>query len=96
MEWHDWWRIALLLVSAACVVILLIRFPLTKTHWGEDKRDLWFLLLMWSLASFAMQIEGIVRDSPLRFRLVFVSAAAIVTLKFLTKKGHAEDNTNLQ
>jgi hypothetical protein len=85
-QWYDWWRLVLLFFSAAALYILGRKWFLNRKAWGEYQRDRWYGMSMWFLAAFEMQIEGILRDTELRFRLVFVTAACIVTYRLLTKK----------
>lgn len=86
-DWHDYWRLINLLVAAVCVFLLGRRFAKNGVNWNTKTRDYWYALVMWCVAGFAISLEGIVRDSPLGARLVFTTAAVLVTLKGLTRKG---------
>lgn len=85
-QWYDWWRVGLLLVTGTCLFILGRKWLQDRKSWGEWQTDRWYAMGMWSLAAFEMQVEGLLRDTELRFRLVFVTAAAIVTLRLITKR----------
>ena len=77
------WRLAVLLINVGCLTILSHHYFLYRKGWNEDRADHWFLLVMWSLASAAMQIENILDDDPIGFRLVLVTAASLITLKII-------------
>lgn len=86
-EWHDWLRLANLIVSFACVCVLGHRFSKRGNSWNVKTKDYWFALVMWCVAGSALAIEGIYRDSPPGARLAFLFIASAVTLKGLLRGG---------
>lgn len=86
-EWHDWLRLANLVISFSCVYILGQRFSKSGADWNVKTKDYWFALVMWSVAGSALAIEGIFRDSSPGARLVFLFIASAVTLKGLLRRG---------
>ena len=90
-EWYDWWRLILLLTTGAGLVILTQKWLKYRREWGEWSRDRWYAMVMWFLAAFEMQVEGLLRDTELRYRLIFVTAASLVTLRLLMRKYPQKD-----
>lgn len=86
-DWYDWWRALLFLICVASLVLLGLRYFGNRECWNEKTKDYWYSMVMWTLAGLTISIEGVVRDSPLGVRLVIVTAASLVSLKALAKKG---------
>lgn len=93
-EWYDWWRLGILVVSAICFILLVRQLFTCRDSWAEKSRDIWYVGLMWTVAAAEMQIEGLARDTGLRFRLIFVTAAILVTLRLLTKQTYQTEQDN--
>lgn len=91
-DWIDIWRLALLVVCVGCIGLLAVRMKTNGRNWNPKTRDYWFALLMWCIAGVVLAVEGIIRDSIFSIRLVFVTAAALVTLNGLRRKGSWGDN----
>lgn len=87
MEWHDFWRVGIILVCAGCLWFLLQRYRHNSSTWNEKTRDYWFSLVMWSLAGAVLAIQGMILNFPFGPGLVFVTMAALVSLKGLLKRG---------
>lgn len=87
LEWHDVWRLLVLLISLRCLFLLGLRFAKHSSKWNTKTRDYWFAMVMWCVAGVAIPIEGILRDSPIGGRLVFLTMASVVTLKALVSSG---------
>lgn len=85
-HWYDWWRLAILLVATLCLVLLAEQFRACRAQWDSRPRDRWYMTVMWCLAAWSMQVEGLLVDAPLRARLIFVSVAILITLKLLLKR----------
>lgn len=93
LQWYDAWRLVLFLVAVACVLVLICLFVSDRHGWNDRKRDYWFILVMWSISSAEMQLEGLLRDTGLRVRLVFITIASVLTLRLLvqTKKPKVDE-----
>lgn len=87
MHWLLLWRFSILLVSCASVFFLLRRFYKFHDSWNTKTRDYWYALFMWSISGVGVALEGILRQSPFRFVLVIITAAAIVTLIGVIRRG---------
>jgi hypothetical protein len=87
VEWHDFWRVGIILVCVGCLWFLAKRYRANSDTWNEKTRDYWFSLVMWSLAGGVLAIQGMVLNFPFGPGLVFVTAAALVSLKGLLKQG---------
>jgi hypothetical protein len=83
----DFWRAVNLLICLTCVIILANRFRKNRQQWNAKTRDYWLSFMMWSVAGLEFSIQGIIESTALNYRLVFISAAALVTLSGLRRKG---------
>lgn len=86
-DWYDWWRLGVMIICAVSFFTLLCRYRKGHKNWNAKTIDYWFSLCMWSIAGFMVVLEGIYSDYALTTRLVFVTAASLVTLKGLRLKG---------
>jgi cation transport ATPase len=85
-HWYDWWRLTLALISVTALVILAGKRLKHRNDWSEWSQDRWYAMSMWFLAAIVMNIESLVRGTKLGVRLVFVTAAVLVTFRLITKK----------
>ena len=92
-EWHDYLRFILLLACCVSFVMLVHKYLGHRKYWNMKTKDYWYALLMWSIAGISYGTEGIVRDRPLGPTLVFVFAAAVVSVKGVLKKGAWGEHT---
>ena len=86
-SWTDVLRVLVLFVSVYCVVLLLIRHQQEALRWNVKTKDLWYALLMWSLAGCVFAVQGIALDRPFTPATVFLTAAVLVTGKGVHRKG---------
>jgi hypothetical protein len=87
-EWHDWLRLFNFLLCSTSVYLLVKSFRKHHHEWNTKTHDYWYALLAWCGAAIASSIEGVFTDAQVTVRLVFVTAASIVTLKGLLNKSH--------
>jgi hypothetical protein len=87
MDALTFWRAVVGIVCLLSFLRLLYRFALHRDEWNPKTRDYWYALTMWSFAGLALSVEALIRHSPFRYSLVFVSAAAIVSMIGLRRKG---------
>jgi hypothetical protein len=93
-DWTDAWRLGLFVVTLSSLILLTCRVCRHGKNWNPKTKDYWFALVMWSLAGLVVSIEGVIRDSTFGMRLVFVTAAALVTLNGLRRKGAWGDHAD--
>lgn len=86
-HWFDYYRLAILIVCVICTVMLTNRFIRHRKAWNSKTIDYWYSMMMWSIAGSVIAVEGIRLDSPFSVRTVFVSLAAVVSLRGLMRKG---------
>lgn len=86
-QWHDYWRLLIAISSLYCIFLLVKRFRDNRDTWNEKTRDYWFSLLMWTLAGVVGCAQGIFFNYPFGPSLVFTTAAVVVSLKGLLRKG---------
>lgn len=87
-DWHDFWRIAIIFSCVISAYALLVKFKRYHNDWNTKTRDLWFALWAWNLGGMVAMIEGIAQDLPGGTRLVFLTAASLVTIVGLTRRGY--------
>lgn len=88
MFWITAWRIAIFCVCVLAFVIMAVGFKRHRHQWNKKTRDYWYGRMMWVLAGAAIVIEGFLEDTHDNYSLVFVSAAALATLKGNLQKGN--------
>lgn len=84
---YDIWRLVLLVICAASFFILLNRFRLNRQSWNTKTRDYWYALTAWTFATAMSCLEGLLRHLPGRYSIVLTTAAAIVTLMGVLRRG---------
>jgi hypothetical protein len=80
-------RIILLVVCAVSFVLLINRWRNNHATWNTKTRDYWYALTMWTFASAAANLEGLIRHLPGRYSVVFSAMAGLVTLSGVLRKG---------
>jgi ABC-type xylose transport system permease subunit len=86
-DWHDWWRVGIFLLSLLCLVILCERFRAHRQTWNTKTKDYWFTVFMWTVVGIVITLEGVYKNTGSRVWLVFVTAAVVVNLIGLKRKG---------
>lgn len=81
------WRVLVFVICLSSFVILCNRFRKNRKQWTAKTRDYWYAQTMWSFAGAVIPLEGILRHGSFRISLVFVTAAVIVNLIGLRRKG---------
>lgn len=81
------WRICIFTISLVSFVILCNRFRVNRDSWTNKTRDYWYAQTMWSIAGASIGIEGLISHPPFIFSRVFITAAIIVNLIGLRRKG---------
>lgn len=92
-EWHDTVRVIGFIACFSCFVVLLLRYRKNHWSWNVKTTDYWFALAVWTFTGSASSVEGIVLDTEPGFRLVFIIAGGLVTLKALLRKGAWGENS---
>lgn len=87
MFWTNCLRVVIALVCLVSIVVMTISFIRHRNIWNQKTRDYWYGRLMWMVVGFSACIEGLVRDSPLRYTFIFTTAAALITLKGNLQRG---------
>lgn len=87
MNLSDYWRLVNLVICVLCIATLFNRFRKNRSDWNAKTRDYWLSFLAWSIAGAEFSIEGIVRHSEFGPRVVFITAAALVTFVGLRRRG---------
>lgn len=85
-DWYDWWRALNMAVCMACVIVLGRRFVKNHHDWNTKTRDLWFALVLWSVAGISLSLEAILQDLSFTPRVEFLFVASVVTLKGVARK----------
>jgi hypothetical protein len=85
-DWLSWWRIGLVAMFGTLLLFMLHYFINYRNVWSSRQGDFWFVSVMWFLAAFEMQIEALLRDVPFQHRIIFVTAAGLVSFKIVFSK----------
>lgn len=86
-DWLDVWRVIIIAMLTFSLYILILRYRRNGKYWNTKTRDLWYALLMWTLAGWALTFQGILLDRPLTPAAIFIWAATFVTGKGVFHKG---------
>lgn len=86
-QWHDALRILAFFANVWSLVLLVRAFLRRRGDWSQKTLDYWYALTMWSLAGAILSIQGVVMDLPLTPTVIFVTAASLVSIKGLYRKG---------
>lgn len=85
-DWHDLVRVTVICMAVVCLVVLGRRFGKQGADYNTKTRDLWFVIVLWSLTAVVLAFEGMIEDRPLEPRLIFYTLATSITLKALLNK----------
>lgn len=87
IDWHDAVRVLTFFINAYAFVLLILRYRANKENYNTKTIDLWYGLLMWSLAGCVFSVQGIVLDRPFTAAFVFMTAATLTVGKGVHAKG---------
>lgn len=87
MLWINIWRAAVFLICAISLIVMVGGFIRYRKGWNKKTRDYWYGRVMWTVAGMALSFEGIDENVHLRYGLIFVSVAALATLKGNLQRG---------
>lgn len=86
-EWHDYFRILLILVAVFCFIMLLVRVKAGRMKWNEKTKDYWYAMTAWVISGGVILVQGILFDLDFNPGTVAVAAAILVTGRGLNRKG---------
>lgn len=86
-QWHDWVRLCVFVISVVCLIKLSMRYHINGKDWNTKTLDYWYALVMWCAAGVVLTAQGVYLNRPFTPGTVFVTAAALVTLRGLARKG---------
>lgn len=80
------WRSFVILLSVASLFILAKQFRLAHAKWSNRVCTYWYALFMWMFAAVCTSAEGIIRELPLRYTGILITAAAVATFVGLVQE----------
>lgn len=87
MFWINIWRILIFTICFLSFLIMTVGFKRHRKNWNTKTRNYWAGRVMWTCAGMAITLESLIRHTPWRINLIFLTAAALVTLKGNLQKG---------
>lgn len=86
-DWHDLVRLVSIVVNLFALYLLFVGYLHHKKQWNEKTIDLWYSLMMWSLAGVVFACQGIFLDRDFTPGFVFLTAATLVGGKGVFARG---------
>lgn len=86
-DWLDLIRVAAFVVGIYCTVLLLIRFKRHGKTYNSKTKDIWFSMVMFSIAGVVAMVQGLVLDRPFTPAFVCIVAAIFAGGKAVRQKG---------
>lgn len=96
MYWFNFFLVMLIVICSFSMILMAHDFIRDHRVWNQKTRDYWYGRNMWTITGIIAGVEGLVRDIPFRYTLVFLFAAALATLKGNLQRGrwgNAEPHT---
>lgn len=86
MNWSDYWRLFNVVATAACLMVLLIRYFRFARTYNQKTLDYWYALTAWTVAGLVGSAFSILNNAPTNPGTMITSVAVVVSLKGLLNK----------